>query len=235
MDRNCLCIKQVLCSLTIILGMSFQMYVCAQAPDWTVNHQDFEHNMIVTAVVMMNGIEVRNEDGMLAAFIGEECRGVAQTTYYESLNRYFVSLMIYGHNMDENKAICFKYYDAIGDVIVDLADTMEFDSDHNQGDFSNPYQFTNVNATGIALNGNDFGLTLYPNPFIDYIVLKSECVIRNARISIYSIHGKCMFKTMVMEQDELQLDLNYLPEGIYFLEIIDEKPNIKLYKLIKMS
>ena len=45
-------------------------------PDWSVNPPDFLLNTSLTGVLVFNGLESTDSEDIIAAFVGEECRGV---------------------------------------------------------------------------------------------------------------------------------------------------------------
>ena len=84
-----------------------------QVPDWSVNPRDFENSMNVIGQVKLDGQLMNDEKDMLAAFIGDECRGVAHLQYKPRYDGYFVTMDIYDNGEgDEKKEVTFRAYDA---------------------------------------------------------------------------------------------------------------------------
>ncbi|MBH49451.1 MAG: hypothetical protein CMG69_01695, partial [Candidatus Marinimicrobia bacterium] len=48
----------------------------ADPPNWTVNPSDFEFTSSMTGVLIFNDVESFDSQDIIAAFDGEECRGV---------------------------------------------------------------------------------------------------------------------------------------------------------------
>jgi hypothetical protein len=101
-----------------------------QVPLWSVNPRDFENSMNVIGQVKLDGQLMNDEKDMLAAFIGDECRGIAHPVYKERYDEYFVTMDIYGGN-DSDKPVTFRVYDAstgtlYPEVVADKNVTFQF-------------------------------------------------------------------------------------------------------------
>lgn len=83
----------------------------------------------------------------------------------------------------------------------------------------------NVSTDDFAANE----LSIFPNPVLDIININSSQNISS--IQIYSISG-ALIKTVEINNNVVQLDLNDLNSGIYFLKNNTEG-NTKMYKIIK--
>jgi hypothetical protein len=115
----------------------------------------------------------------------------------------------------------------VGDIIFNSADIF-FDF--------NPAIVTNTVSTEIVntLSVNQFNqnvISIYPNPADNQIIMKSNYGLDS--ITIYDINGR-LLKTIINESDTLekQIDVTYLPEGLYFLEI-QSKQSKQTLKFIK--
>ena len=87
------------------------MKVTGNVPDWAVNPKDFENSMSVIGRVEIKGTPMDDEDDLVAAFIGEECRGVAHPVYKERYDGSFITMDIYGNN-ETGQEVTFRAYDA---------------------------------------------------------------------------------------------------------------------------
>ena len=85
-------------------------------PLWSVNPGNFEESMNVIGELKVLNVTSRDEDDIVAAFIDNECRGVARPKYDSRYDGYFVTMDIYGSDED-NKPIEFKAYDASSGII----------------------------------------------------------------------------------------------------------------------
>ncbi len=125
-----------------------------QVPLWSVNPADFEGSMNVIGVVNLDGKPMNDEDDILAAFIGDECRGVAHFEYLQRFDGYFVTMDIFGKptDMDDEddpgdigKAVTFRAYDASTGTIypaVEPNEPIEFLQLSLLGSYDTPVQFT---------------------------------------------------------------------------------------------
>lgn len=117
--------------------------VTGQVPDWSVNPGDYENSMNVIGRVEVQGLPMDDADDLVAAFIGEECRGVAHPAYIERYDSYFVTMNIYG-NDDAGKKVTFRAYDAsTGTLYPELTpDTITFAALKLTGRYEKPIVFT---------------------------------------------------------------------------------------------
>ncbi len=88
----------------------------------------------------------------------------------------------------------------------------------------------------LAANENNLNnsLEVYPNPFSDKIAIKSSLLQNQIKIILYNTSGQIVLQKGIKKNgDNYELNnLNTLPNGLYFLEIIDgEKKAMK--KIIK--
>ncbi len=124
--------------LRIVLFLAFNLasvYLQGQAPGWSVNPSEFEFNGSVTAVVNLGPDLVTS--GTLAAFVGEECRGVIGGTLISERAVFF--LMCYS-DLASGETLHFRYYDPVGDEVYDVNETVPFTSNMVVGTYDLPYQ-----------------------------------------------------------------------------------------------
>ncbi len=87
-----------------------------------------------------------------------------------------------------------------------------------------------VNSVALAQN---VYTKIYPNPFTDLIVVEVSSSSSNAYdASIYSTLGECVRKVLIYASAPQTIDVNGLPDGVYFLQISnpDFKQTVKLVK-----
>ncbi|UKK48446.1 LamG domain-containing protein [Prevotella sp. E9-3] len=92
--------------------LTLNIKVMGNTPDWTVNPHDFETSMNVIGVLKKDGAYMTDADDMMAAFIGDECRGVANLKYNERYGNYYVTMDIYGGTAETGQEVSFRAYDA---------------------------------------------------------------------------------------------------------------------------
>ena len=127
--------------------LTLNITVTGNLPDWAVTPHDYETSMNVIGVVKNSGTYMSDEDDLLAAFIGEECRGLAHLEYNSIYDNYFVTMDIYGDNTeDTGKEVTFRAYDASTGTIypeVTWTDekTCKFDALTLHGSYAEPKEF----------------------------------------------------------------------------------------------
>jgi len=87
------------------------MKVRGEKPNWTVDPTLYEHQMNYIGQVRIGGILIENSESMVAAFIGDECRGVASPERVRGAA--YVTMTVYGNgDTDAGKPISFRIWDA---------------------------------------------------------------------------------------------------------------------------
>ncbi|MEW6752422.1 MAG: FlgD immunoglobulin-like domain containing protein [Candidatus Latescibacterota bacterium] len=140
---------------------------------WEVRPADYEWSVTVTAVVEVDGIPGGGPGSLLAAFAGQECRGLARPV--ETLERWLFFLTVYAHGPGEE--IVFRVdLDGSG-ALADLEPGITIQADAVYGDPLNPLVLEVVGeplrppvVTGVASSAApaapSFGLDPpSPNPF----------------------------------------------------------------------
>ncbi|MFT5858088.1 MAG: hypothetical protein ACI865_000172 [Flavobacteriaceae bacterium] len=102
------------------------------------------------------------------------------------------------------------------------------DLDLMVGEYYNNLQyFENTGLTGIDEISND--ATVFPNPFVDVVNLKSSKTIET--IDIMSLSGQ---KIMSIAHPGIELDLSHLQEGVYILRARSQDGSTSTHKLRKL-
>lgn len=129
--------------------LTLSLKVKSKAPDWAVNPKDYENSMNVIGRVELNSLPMDDEDDIIAAFIGEECRGVAHPVYKERYDGNFITMDIYGNNSrnnsDAGKEITFRAFDASTGAlypVVTPEKSIRYTPLNLQGSYKEPVVFT---------------------------------------------------------------------------------------------
>ena len=95
------------------------------------------------------------------------------------------------------------------------------------GDYGEIAHYSNKTGIQNPLS-NDILESVYPNPVIDFINIKSESEISNAKI--YDISGNCVLNKSFVDGN--RIDIRSLPAGIYFIKLLDsdKSKNIRFIK-----
>jgi len=166
-------------------------------PQWYFDYHQFEYNGFIWGVVSVDGILCNDVNDMIAAFSGDECRGIAQQNdnSVQDYNSLFGNVafmpMVYSDNTAGDE-LTFKYYDASEDMVWDVENTVEFTANMVLGNGNEPYVFT-VNTNS---NGEDEIIptqitSCYPNPFnpevtVSFYLMNND----SADLSIYNLRGQ---------------------------------------------
>jgi hypothetical protein len=89
------------------------MKVRGEKPQWAVDPTKYDHNMSIIGQVYIGGILMENPESMVAAFIGNECRGVASPEKVRGAA--YVTMNVYGTDnkrYDMGKEVSFRIWDA---------------------------------------------------------------------------------------------------------------------------
>ena len=118
--------------------------------------QRFADNMTVTAVVEIEGEELRSDSHELATFVNGECRGSVRLIYVEPIDRYVAFLTVFGESGD---ALEFRLTD--GMEIQVSTDMLVFTSDGMEGTLASP-QVLHFGTLGMG--ETSAMVRIYPNP-----------------------------------------------------------------------
>ncbi|MEA3288347.1 MAG: LamG-like jellyroll fold domain-containing protein [Candidatus Marinimicrobia bacterium] len=143
-----------------------ELLLVEDAPEWNVDAHLFEYNLTMTASIDQSLIEDADSTDMIAAFVGDECRGISQPVFIEALDQYMVFLMVYGN--ENGEAVSFRYYDASEDFIWSMEESVDFEANLMLGTVDEPFALT-LHPLGIGDAGyipDTYSLSQnYPNPF----------------------------------------------------------------------
>jgi hypothetical protein len=117
-----------------------KLKVNGTAPVWNVDPTIYTKSMSIIGQVRINNVISSNSDDILAAFVGEQCRGFAKVTYYEQLDKYLVFMDVYGVN--ENEQLEFRIWNsATGKTHVDVLPALQFQTNTLVGNVLAPQVF----------------------------------------------------------------------------------------------
>ena len=123
---------EVVIYLTGTLGISeplfFSLTSAGDVPDWTVNTGKYESSMNIIGQIKIDGSLSTDEEDMIAAFIGNECRGVAHPQYISRDDSYYLLLNVYADGKDADAVVTYKMYDASSGIIYPTITAGTFDS-----------------------------------------------------------------------------------------------------------
>ena len=136
----------------LLFFLFFSTVFLAAQPDWAARPADFDYNMALLGVIIFDGEESVDPDDMVAAFVGDVCRGVAKPSLFPLTGRYTFGMTIYGSMSGEK--LVFKAYDASQDQMFDIEETYHYEIDGVIGDDMNPEELHAVIEGGYVLTVN---------------------------------------------------------------------------------
>ncbi|MDL2322663.1 DUF6273 domain-containing protein [Bacteroidales bacterium OttesenSCG-928-A17] len=128
--------------------LTVKLNVRNEAPDWEVNPADYEQSATVIATLLIDDVYSTDTDDRLAAFVGNECRGVAQVKYESAYGRYVVYLTVYSNNFEEDNFI-YRIWDASASIVREATTqaTLSWADGYSFGSINAPIIFTATDAT----------------------------------------------------------------------------------------
>jgi hypothetical protein len=128
-------------TIELVICLFVGMMSYGQAPNWTVNENDFQYTMTFVAFVNIDGNNLSSTSDMVGAFSNGELRGATNLVYVANKDRYYAYLTIFSNANSET--INFKVYNSTSDQIVDIAKTVSFDISAHYGNLLQAYSFAN--------------------------------------------------------------------------------------------
>ncbi|MEL7533344.1 MAG: FlgD immunoglobulin-like domain containing protein, partial [Bacteroidota bacterium] len=137
-----------------------------QAPlDWAVKPEQFLQSMTFTAQIEGGA----DENAWLAAYSGDEIRGLVQFSYIPEMDQTLAFLTVYG--LTEEEVIHFEYYHPKLQEVVPIINTFGFQENAQYGDPINPVILDLALTTTIDPVAAGYDLEVFPNPFKEQIAI----------------------------------------------------------------
>ena len=136
-------------------------------PDWAVRAQDYEFTMNITGLLFTHDSISADAFDMVGAFVGDECRGVAQPVFIEALDQYMVFMTVYGSS-DESDQVMFRAYNADADEELYVEEALAFVPNEIIGNVDEPFiwgaRYLGIGDAGFIPDTYSLSQN-YPNPF----------------------------------------------------------------------
>ncbi len=95
-----------------------------------------------------------------------------------------------------------------------------------------PYEISVVTAVENT-ESITLGYKVYPNPTSGVLILTAKLSdTGNSRFRLYDLNG-ILLQDMLIESDLTEIDVQFLSPGIYFLSVIQDNQEVKVFKIIK--
>ena len=190
---------------------------------WNANTHAYAHNLVVMAMVSVNGKEQRDESLEVGAFVDGECRGSARLIYFEPLDRYYVMMTVSGM---EGEHVGFKLINQEKET-MNSENGIVFKTDDIVGSLDNPFTLHfNQMSQGFVV------VTIYPNPVErgqKLTLLLSDNELPN-KVVFYDAMGAMVSS----ESGDVALSSIKAPStsGIYTMELVTRTGNVYRCKLV---
>ena len=211
----------------------------AGPPTWSVNPSDFVSTMSITGQVLVNGAPAA-AGSLLAAFVGEDVRGVADATDVNG-QRYFF-LTVYANTSGET--VRLEAFDAVTGQVAEAAEQITFATNDVLGSVQSPLMFTVATATAVEQASDPTAPgalfdSAYPNPFTDEVRVRYRLPeAGRVRLSVVDILGRTVATLVNGRQGSgphsaVFSSSDTLAAGTYFLRLqagstIETKPVLLL-------
>jgi len=185
--------------------------------------ENYADNMLITAVIELDGEELRSDSYELAAFAGDECRGSVKLMYIDAIDRYVAFLLAFG---DKAEHLHFTLTDGRGTSQSD--DRLMYEIDGIVGSLTEP-----ITLHFGALSMDDdllIPVTIYPNPSRGIFNVEGEGILK---VEVIDAYGQVILSEEI-ENDFLQINLGDKAAGAYLLRVVTNN-GITTRKLVKKS
>ena len=194
-----------------------------RGPEWALDAGRYDAVMTVVAEIEHHGVPLRQTTTKVAAFDGDEIRGVGEVHYVEALDRHLAFMMLFGE-ADEQKPLVVHVYDGERDELYEAVATIDYAAQGRLGQPASPVVLELANAGAapaladlpevIALHPN------FPNPFTTYTVIGYDLPeAADVRIVVYDILGRRVATLVDTEQPagrhRAVFDANRVASGVY--------------------
>ena len=133
---------------------------------WELDPQHYRHSMVLTAEVVGGGM-LDSEKDVVAAFVGDELRGLGHTVYLPDQGRYLAFVTVYS-NAEGGEPVEFSYYDGEAQEEGFIPTALDFEANGVAGSAVEPIALE-TRARRLGDRGfipDEFVLSpAYPNPF----------------------------------------------------------------------
>ena len=195
---------------------------------WEMSVGEYSDNATLIGVIAIDGVEQRDENLIVGAFIDDRCVGEANAIYVEPFDRYLVFLTYFGNENDE---ITFRLYDENSGVETIGADnSLAFNANSIIGSVEDPYiiNFGVLNVEELARE-----IKLFPNPVKvseKVHVSLNDVNTTSMKIEIVNTLGVVAYQHSYNTVDT-DITAPRIP-GIYIVKITEDNGNVYYGKLI---
>ena len=210
------------------------------AGDTTLN---FTHNINFTDIMWRNKLTVNFTDmnpHVGQNFIVRIIDKANNSIIFSTQTTVSSAFTLYSYGIENGKSYNIDFYaDHNGNGLYDnppLDHAWRIELNNVAGDtilnFVHNIIFTDI---GITTNVEEIGFNeykVYPNPASDKVTIDLNSESDNYTVAIFNIAGKKQIVSQIATGNKIELDLNELQQGLYFVQLA-ENDFVQTFKLIK--
>ena len=213
--------------------------------DWMNNYQmkpnvvHFSNPSTISGFYATNStyayLSMLNGDGTLAKKFGGtsgndpdwfklQIKGYRNGNMIDTVNLYLADFR-FPNNTQDYILKTWKWVDL---SVLGIIDSLSFEltsSDNGAYGMNTPGYFCMDNFNGVnpyitvnELNNKNVQISIYPNPFTETILVRSNSIDKGIAMQIYDINGKEIRKTEIVNQENT-INLSDLTTGVYFIRV----------------
>lgn len=189
------------------------------------NPADYQYNMTITGTLVAEGEAPEGVPIIVAAFVGEQLRGIGEIQHVPSLGEDLVFLMVHSNEV-EGEQVSFRAYDAGADGAHAIAETVLFRADQVLGRVQSPFVFHAAGWSPGSLPASFSLSEVTPNPLrqgVGGAITYELPATARVRLKIYDLAGREIVALVDEERPagrhRVAIDPGALPSGLYFYRI----------------
>jgi len=126
--------------------LSLNINIKGHIPGWEVE-ENYRYSANLIGQLSINEIISTDEEDIVACFVNNQCRGIANIEYLEAGNLYLTFIDIYSNDSIGGEKLTFKVYDAsTGEIYTEVSPDTIFNKNQLYGSISEPYPIHSTNS-----------------------------------------------------------------------------------------
>ncbi|MDX1429896.1 MAG: hypothetical protein R3282_06395, partial [Rhodothermales bacterium] len=134
--------KKAICIGVAAVLVTMAAPASAQTPDWSVDPAAYSSTMSITAAAFSDGSRLSSEDDLVAAFAGNEVRGVARASVIAGETFFFLT----AYADAPGETLTFELYNHRANTVEEVAESVTFTVDAVVGDVASPLALNTVGS-----------------------------------------------------------------------------------------
>jgi hypothetical protein len=222
--------KKVVISF-LLCFFSTQLLI-AQAPNWSVNENEYQYTMTLVAKINVDGKQLIGAEDRVAAFVGSVCRGVSGVTYVASKKNYYVYLTVFSNQQGE--IVTFKLYDKSTNKVTSVTKPIPFVVNEHRGSLLQSYSIAEPTLSSNA-EINTFGFLDVPSISSDIakgvinISISEKTSANNLKPLFTLSKGATLFQNGIVQKSGE--DIKNFSTVISYDVLSEDESNLNNYKV----